>query len=60
MRRQPHNRFGGKPWWRSMHPSCKMMCGRLYPGLMGNQVISSKWLYKIKYVADGSIEKYKA
>jgi hypothetical protein len=22
-------------------------------------VISSKWLYKIKHVADGSIEKYK-
>jgi hypothetical protein len=26
----------------------------------GKSVISSKWLYKIKYVADGSIEKYKA
>jgi hypothetical protein len=23
-------------------------------------VVSSKWLYKIKHVADGSIEKYKA
>jgi hypothetical protein len=26
----------------------------------GKSVISSKWIYKIKYVADGSIEKYKA
>ena len=26
----------------------------------GKSVISSKWLYKIKYVVDGSIEKYKA
>jgi hypothetical protein len=23
-------------------------------------VVSSKWLYKIKHAADGSIEKYKA
>jgi hypothetical protein len=23
-------------------------------------VVSSKWLYKIKHVVDGSIEKYKA
>ena len=26
----------------------------------GKLVVTSKWLYKIKHVADGSIEKYKA
>ena len=26
----------------------------------GNSVVTSKWIYKIKHVADGSIEKYKA
>ena len=26
----------------------------------GKSVVTSKWLYKIKHVADGSIEKYKA
>jgi hypothetical protein len=26
----------------------------------GKSVISSKWLYKIKYATNGSIEKYKA
>jgi hypothetical protein len=26
----------------------------------GKSVVSSKWLYKIKHVADGSIEKFKA
>ena len=25
----------------------------------GNFVVSSKWIFKIKHVADGSIEKYK-
>ena len=25
-----------------------------------NSVVSLKWIYKIKHVADGSIEKYKA
>ena len=28
--------------------------------LEGKSVVSSKWLYKIKHVADGSIEKFKA
>ena len=26
----------------------------------GKSVVTSKWIYKIKYAADGSIEKYKA
>jgi hypothetical protein len=26
----------------------------------GKSVVSSKWLYKVKHVADGSIEKFKA
>ena len=26
----------------------------------GNSVVTSKWIYKIKHVADGSTEKYKA
>ena len=30
------------------------------PRVEGNSVVTSKWIYKIKHVADGSIEKYKA
>ena len=30
------------------------------PRLEGNFVVNSKWIYKIKHAADGSIEKYKA
>ena len=26
----------------------------------GNSIVTSKWIYKIKHAADGSIEKYKA
>ena len=26
----------------------------------GNSVVTSRWLYKVKYAADGSIEKHKA
>jgi hypothetical protein len=28
--------------------------------LEGKSVVTSKWIYKIKHTADGSIEKYKA
>jgi hypothetical protein len=28
--------------------------------LEGKSVVTSKWIYKIKHAADGSIEKYKA
>ena len=29
------------------------------PRLGGKYVVTSRWLYKIKYVVDGSIEKYR-
>jgi hypothetical protein len=32
----------------------------IVPRPKGKDVVSSKWLFKIKHVADGSIEKYKA
>ena len=31
----------------------------IVPKLENKSVVSLKWIYKIKYVADGSIEKYK-
>ena len=30
------------------------------PRLKRKSVVTSKWIYKIKHAADGSIEKYKA
>ena len=30
------------------------------PKLEGKSVVTFKWIYKIKHVVDGSIEKYKA
>ena len=32
----------------------------IVPRLVGKSVVGSRWIYKIKQVADGSIEKYKA
>ena len=32
----------------------------IVPKTEGKSIVSSKWIYKIKYVADRSIEKYKA
>ena len=32
----------------------------IVPKPKGKSVVSSKWIYKIKHAADGSIEKYKA
>jgi hypothetical protein len=33
---------------------------KVAPRPEGKSVVTSKWIYKIKHVADGSIEKYKA
>ena len=32
----------------------------IVPKPEGKSIVSSKWIYKIKHAADGSIEKYKA
>jgi len=32
----------------------------IVPRPQGKSLVTSKWIYKIKHVADGSIEKYKA
>jgi hypothetical protein len=32
----------------------------IMPRLEGKSAVSSRWLYKIKHVADGSIEKFKS
>jgi hypothetical protein len=32
----------------------------IFPRPEGNSVVTSKWIYKIKHVVDGSIKKYKA
>jgi hypothetical protein len=33
---------------------------KVVPRLEGKSVVTSRWLYKLKYAADGCIEKYKA
>jgi len=30
------------------------------PGPQGKSIVTSKWIYKIEHVADGSVEKFKA
>ena len=30
------------------------------PRPQGKKVVGSRWIYKVKHVADGSVEKYKA
>ena len=32
----------------------------IVPWLIGNSVVGSIWIYNVKKVADGSVEKYKA
>ena len=32
----------------------------IFPTPTGKSIVTSRWLYKIKHAADGSVEKYKA
>jgi len=50
---------GGKPWKRNMSQNLRKNW-HLVELLEGKQPIGSNWLYKLKFKADGTIEKYKA
>ena len=46
-----------KEWKDAMIEECQLIMNNPRPE--GNSVITSKWIYKIKHAAYGSIEKYK-
>ena len=52
-----------KVWKDAMHEEYQLIMKNdvwdVVPRPEGKSVITSKWIYKIKHVADGSIEKYK-
>ena len=53
-----------KEWVEAMteeyHSIMKNDVWNVVPRSKDKAVVSSKWIYKIKHAADGSIEKYKA
>ena len=42
------------------HSIMKNDVWEIVPRPEGKSVVTSRWLYKVKHVADGSVEKYKA
>ena len=42
------------------HSIMKNNIWEIVPGPEGKSMVTSRWLYKLKHVADGSVEKYKA
>jgi hypothetical protein len=59
MSRPPTNRFG-EAMVEEYASIMKNDVWEIVPRSEGKSIVTSKWLYKIKYVADGSIEKYNA
>ena len=53
-----------KEWKEDMIKECQSIMKNdvwdVVPRPEGKSVVTSKWIYKIKHAADGSIEKYKA
>ena len=52
-----------KEWIEAMTEECQSIMKNdvwdIVPKPKGKSVVSSKWIYNIKHVVDGSIEKYK-
>ena len=42
------------------HSIMKNDVWEIVPRLEGKSVVTSRWIYKLKNAADGSVEKYKA
>ena len=59
MKNRLSNRYGKMPWCKKYKSIIKNGVREVVPKLEGKSVVTSKWIYKIKHVADGSIEKYK-
>ena len=55
---------GKQVWKDAMHVEYRAIMENdvrdVVPRLERKSIVTSKWIYKIKYAADGSIEKYKA
>lgn len=56
--------WGNQVWKDAMHEEYQSIMKNdvwdVVPHPEGKSVVTSKWIYKIKHAADGSIEKYKA
>jgi hypothetical protein len=48
------------PWWKNMLPSLRNDVWEVVLRREGKSMIGWRWIYKIKHVADGSVEKFKA
>jgi hypothetical protein len=60
-----HGEAAGRQVWKNVMTEeyqsiMKSVVWDIVPRLEGKSVVTSKWIYKIKHVADGSVEKYKA
>ena len=53
-----------KEWVEAMNEEYQSIINNdvwdIVPRPEGKSIVSSKWIYKVKHAADGSIEKYKA
>jgi hypothetical protein len=60
MKRMEKIGYGRMPWGRNISSIVKNDVWDVVPKPKEKSIVSSKCIYKMKHVADGSIEKYKA
>ena len=57
-RNKCNNLLGLMQWWRSM-TLFKNSAWEIVPRPVEKSVVGSRWIYKVKKAADGSVDKYK-